>query len=119
MINTADQTAADCIYNANANGSPLWSNPGGGGPQRGSSPSVFSSGMTVWQSASRRKKCWAAGSPSLTSSTRLGSWNTNLGSASSFQVKSTVWVFCSHQETTQFSSVQYFIFPASFNATIL
>lgn len=61
---------------------------------RGRSPSFFSSGITVWHRASRRKNAWASGFPSFTVSTRLWSWKTNFGSAIWFQEKSTLSVFC-------------------------
>lgn len=68
---------------------------------RGHSPSFFSSGMTVWHRASKRKKFWASRFPSFTVSTRLWSWKSNFGSASRFQEKSTFSVFCREKEAAE------------------
>lgn len=60
----------------------------------GPSPSCFSSGITVWQRESSRKKRWVASLPAFTASTRAWSWNTNLGSARGLYEKLTCSAFC-------------------------
>lgn len=60
-------------------------------------PSFLSSGMTVWQSANRRKNSCTRGSSSLMASIKLLSWKRNFRSISGLKEKSTHGVFYKSQ----------------------